>query len=642
MEILRDNFGKELHYIKEAIDECEFIAIDAEFSGLHTEPSKRNIGTTLEEAYEDLRRSASQFLTVQIGISTFTFDPRNGSYLAKPFNFFIFPTTFTGYSPQGRCFLTEASSLDFLAKNNFDFNKWVYRGVHYMTKAEEEQFRNQRKKQLNNDFDVIGVDPVHQSWLTENINLIAEWKSNPNALNFININTTNGYQKRLIFQEVRKKWGTELNAQSKGGHINITHGTKMSDRDLEQQKKQQQETIQREVENARGFRSVIDMLSACGKPIVGHNIVVDLAYILAQFVGPLPQTMEGYKRMIHQTFPIVIDTKYVSYTAEVLRGLAYDSTLGGLENMVGTVQFMGCPKIIPHFRHNRYLSRDLSHEAGYDAYVTGGILIRMLAYIARNETPPPPPPAPRQLSRDRNSKRSGHQPQKNSAPTDKTSSQAENRDTQPAKINNSNNNKNSNNRSVGNSQHESSDKQPEKSNTSRRNGRSNSNNNIRSPAKATPPEPASSPALPTPTPDRPTAPAKTFSYADAVHRRLTNTQPAAASITPTDTTFPAVKTAEQQQPPIRQSPEKTVLAALKDVHISKAEDGSDTRRAEDARYSDDGDRSSDDEHHRYRAYMESVEVHEKPFSMQSTSLRNYQNILHWGRSNHGCINLTSS
>lgn len=33
MEIVRENFQRELPYIKEAIEECEFIAIDAEFSG---------------------------------------------------------------------------------------------------------------------------------------------------------------------------------------------------------------------------------------------------------------------------------------------------------------------------------------------------------------------------------------------------------------------------------------------------------------------------------------------------------------------------------------------------------------------------------------------------------------------------------
>ncbi|KAI8596119.1 ribonuclease H-like domain-containing protein [Dissophora ornata] len=379
MEILRDNFHAELPYIMEAIDECEFIAVDAEFSGLHTEPGRRTNNTTLEEAYEELRKSASQFLTVQIGISTFTFDPSNGTYLAKPFNFFIFPTTFAGYSPQGRCFLTEASSLDFLAKNHFDFNKWIYNGVHFMTKNDEEIFRKQRTRVLANDYDIIHIDPALESWLAEALERIAKWKKNPDELNFVNIHTVNGYQRRLIFQEVRRRWGTELHAQGQPGHIQITKAVKMTEKQLKEQRQQQQETVKRDVEKARGFRAVIDILSACGKPIVGHNVVIDLAYILSQFVGPLPPTMEEYKLMIHQTFPTVIDTKYISIAADCLKDLAYDSSLGGLENMVGTVEFMGCPKAIPNYRHQRYLSRDLSHEAGYDAYITGGILIRMLA-----------------------------------------------------------------------------------------------------------------------------------------------------------------------------------------------------------------------------------------------------------------------
>ena len=41
MEILRENFQRELPYIKEAIEECEFIAVDAEFSGTHTHPQDR-------------------------------------------------------------------------------------------------------------------------------------------------------------------------------------------------------------------------------------------------------------------------------------------------------------------------------------------------------------------------------------------------------------------------------------------------------------------------------------------------------------------------------------------------------------------------------------------------------------------------
>ena len=35
-------------------------------------------------------------------------------------------------------------------------------------------------------------------------------------------------------------------------------------------------------------------------------------------------------------------------------------------------------------------------------------------------------------------------------------------------------------------------------------------------------------------------------------------------------------------------------------------------------------------------------AHEKPFSWQSPSVTTLQNVLHWGRSSHGCINLVSS
>ncbi|KAK3833346.1 MAG: ribonuclease H-like domain-containing protein [Linnemannia elongata] len=545
MEIVRENFQRELPYIKEAIEECEFIAIDAEFSGLHTEPNRRTQNTTLEEGYEDLRKSASKFLTIQIGISTFKFDPTNGSYLAKPFNVFVFPTTLTGYSPQGRCFLTEASSLDFLAKNRFDFNKWVYQGVHYMTKDEEEIYTRERTKAVNNEMDNIAVDAANTLWLQDVIKRIGEWRNSKQALNFINIQTNNAYQRRLVYQEVRRYWPTELNARGQAGHIHIT---KITVKELEMQQQQRQSDLQRDIESSRGFREVIDILSACNKPIVGHNIVVDLAYILAQFVGPLPPTVEGYKKMIHKTFPTVMDTKYVSYTANALKGLAFDSSLGGLENMVGTIDFMGCPRIIPHYRHQRYLSRDLAHEAGYDAYITGSIMIRMLALIAKNEAPVPAPLSKLEIEIRKNG-------------------QNEKRP------------------------HYSKDSKASK--TPKKNAE---------PKKASPP-PLASVAVPAPAPV-PAAPKK-FSYADIVHRqRASATVPAPAAVLPTP--VPPAPVVEEEE---------------KEEEMEESESSE-----SDYDYIQESD----------------FPLHEKPFSWQSPSVTTLQNVLHWGRSSHGCINLVSS
>ncbi|KAF9178538.1 hypothetical protein BGZ51_007610 [Haplosporangium sp. Z 767] len=552
MEVLRDNFQKELPYIKEAIDECEFISIDAEFSGLHTEPNKRNASTTLEEGYEELRKSASKFLTIQIGISTFSFDPRNGSYLAKPFNFFIFPTSLTGYSPQGRCFLTEASSFDFLSRNRFDFNKWVYQGVHYMTKDEEKSFRAERIKFLNHQVDTLTVDPTMVQWIGETVDRIKAWKADPNAINFINIMTVNAYQRRLVYQEVHRLWPAELCARGQSNFINIT---KMTEKQFEMQQKKKLSDLERDIENSIGFRAVIDMLSACKKPIVGHNIVIDLAYILAQFVGPLPPTLEEYKKMIHDTFPIVMDTKYVSYTADALRGLAYDSTLGGLENLVGSVHFMGCPRVIPDIKHQRYFSRDLSHEAGYDAYITGSIMIRMLAFIARTEAM--------------------QQPEIQLEPNNNTNKR-------------------------------------QKDQAAKKKGKSRILKKSPSPS---PPAPVLAPPVKHKEP--PAAPKK-LSFADIVNRQKNAAAAATAKSPPT-------------------APTPTPAPAQKS-------DQDATRFSEVSNDYDEGEdeyEESEESDYEFDQEPEPAEF-ERPFSIASPLFKNYKNMLHWGRSSHGCINLTSS
>ncbi|KAG0076723.1 hypothetical protein BGZ93_000844 [Podila epicladia] len=373
MEVLRENFNAELPWIEQAISECDFIALDAEFSGLHTGPRRGgNMNISLEESYEELRQAATQFMTIQIGVSTFTYDRTNNSYVAKPFNFYIYPTTTAGYAPQGRCFMTEASSLDFLAQNGFDFNKWVYQGVNYTTKEEEAVYRNTRMRVANNEYSDAHIDEKSAPWIADVMNRVAAWLADNYALDHLNIPTMNSYQKKLVYQEVRRRWGDTLNLKGGGGaFVTVTKADGNGNSDAQ---KSRIEEAERDIRNAVGFRAVIDLLSACGKPIVGHNIVIDLAYILAQFVGPLPPTVHEYKQMIHNTFPIATASQ---------KGIAFETSLGGLENMVNGVHFINSPRINLHYKHPRYYSRDHSHEAGYDSYLTGVILIKLLAYISK-------------------------------------------------------------------------------------------------------------------------------------------------------------------------------------------------------------------------------------------------------------------
>lgn len=64
-------------------------------------------------------------------------------YEARAFNINTFPRAF-GRELQARNFLCQGSSLEFLSNNKFDFNKAIYKGVSYLSEAEEELIRTKR------------------------------------------------------------------------------------------------------------------------------------------------------------------------------------------------------------------------------------------------------------------------------------------------------------------------------------------------------------------------------------------------------------------------------------------------------------------------------------------------------------------
>lgn len=46
--------------------------------------------------------------------------------------------------------------------------------------------------------------------------------------------------------------------------------------------------------------------------LVGHNVFMDLMYFYKSFFGTLPDKVEDFQRIIHELFPIVVDTKYLA------------------------------------------------------------------------------------------------------------------------------------------------------------------------------------------------------------------------------------------------------------------------------------------------------------------------------------------
>lgn len=160
----------------------------------------------MKDRYVEYKEATERFLIIQLGLCTFTWEQAAGRYVAKPFNFYIFPTSTTGHVSSNRVFSTQAQAFDFLVKQSFDFNKWVYQGIPYMTKEEEKVYVAAAQKKLNDDMPDIPIDDKEMDFVLAARNKIDTWlkTDNPEDADGVNVTTKNAYQRRLIYQELRK------------------------------------------------------------------------------------------------------------------------------------------------------------------------------------------------------------------------------------------------------------------------------------------------------------------------------------------------------------------------------------------------------------------------------------------------------
>ncbi|XP_071152162.1 poly(A)-specific ribonuclease PNLDC1-like, partial [Mytilus edulis] len=138
--ITKANFEDVFPTVETAIRKAEFIALDAEFTGLQlNKQTKSTLFDTSEERYAKLRRTISNITICQIGVSAFVKDPDSeNKYIAHTFNFYLYPPVF---GPVDVRFTCQASSLRFLCKYNFDFNKFIYDGISYLNAEQEQQIQ---------------------------------------------------------------------------------------------------------------------------------------------------------------------------------------------------------------------------------------------------------------------------------------------------------------------------------------------------------------------------------------------------------------------------------------------------------------------------------------------------------------------
>ena len=131
-----------------------------------------------------------------------------------------------------------------------------------------------------------------------------------------------------------------------------------------------------DLEEALGFSRVIRKLSQSDCPLLGHNMILDLAHTINQFCQPLPDSYLDFKSLANSLFPNIIDTKLMANTSPFKQEILNSS----LEELFKAVQQSpySLPRLTARSAELGYSqAAEKYHEAAYDAFVTGLCFISM-------------------------------------------------------------------------------------------------------------------------------------------------------------------------------------------------------------------------------------------------------------------------
>ena len=173
MNVTKHNFPHVITEIQHMIDDCDFIAIDLEFTGLF-QLLTNDFLDNCEEFYAKSRINVNKFQVIQVGMSFFKMI--NGKeFNSNSYNFFIFPNRcrFLPRQEKERYFLSQVSSLTFLAENGFDFNKLIKEGISYLDLSQS-KFVKEKFNDRNSE-SILITSEADKTFVDENIKLINEF-----------------------------------------------------------------------------------------------------------------------------------------------------------------------------------------------------------------------------------------------------------------------------------------------------------------------------------------------------------------------------------------------------------------------------------------------------------------------------------
>nr|XP_021150394.1 poly(A)-specific ribonuclease PNLDC1 isoform X6 [Columba livia] len=320
-------------------------AFDMEFTGLHSSCPENNEPSLFDspmERYLKARQSVQRFTVTQLGLAIFSNENSN--------------------------------NIQFLSHYGFDYNKFLKDGIPYMNEEQEKIFSQHLLAgswKVSSDLD--------RDVLKKAIDEVTCWIAAAEEDDTMVLHDLSGYQmfevQLVLRQALQNVWTQPL-----GDKKVIVKKVSFQHRQLLENSPHdccQKELI---LLSARGFTNLFQTLVKAKKPLVGHNMLMDLMHLHDKFYKPLPESYEEFKRNIHILFPVLIDTKTI--TKSIWKKYPFPRVSNLLEvyevlcsrNLNPTDP--ASPVITLASDCSRYAEKKSPHEAGYDAFLCGSVLLK--------------------------------------------------------------------------------------------------------------------------------------------------------------------------------------------------------------------------------------------------------------------------
>ncbi|NXA37720.1 PNDC1 ribonuclease, partial [Eudromia elegans] len=320
------------------------------------------------EWYQKARQSVQRFTVSQFGKHFLSFCCR---YVVHSYNFFLFPSTFGAMDPE---FTLSASSIQFLSHYGFDYNKFLKDGIPYMNEVQEESLRQYL---LSGSWKVYSV--LDKESMKKAIDEVTCWIAGAEEEETMILQDLSGFQMFEV-QLVLRRALQNVWTQPLGDNEVMVKKVSLQHRRLLENSPH--DSCQKELilTSARGFTNLFQALVKAKKPLVGHNMLMDLLHLHDKFYKPLPESYEEFKRNIHSLFPVLIDTKAVTKSIWKNHPFPRVSSLLEVYEVLCSSDLNPtdplCPEIVLASGCSRYAEKSSPHEAGYDAFLCGSVLLK--------------------------------------------------------------------------------------------------------------------------------------------------------------------------------------------------------------------------------------------------------------------------